>query len=463
MTRGAAALASVLLAGCVTVPRDAGFDDVARLAEQRGAPPVHWFQGEPEDARVEARVEALLETELDAVTATRIALLRSPRLQAVYEELGVAQAALVQAGLLSNPVLRGEVRLPVAGGGLGIEVGVAQEFLDLFLLPLRRRLAGAAFVAAKLRVTGEVLDVVAETRAAFYDLQAAAQLRELRATAVAALEAAHELARRLREAGNIPALDLALQRAQYEEERLELVRAEAQVELARARVDRLMGVFGAEARWRFARRLPELPPDDEGLARAERQAVGRSLELGALEQEVLVAGEQVGLARTFAFLPSLTLGASAEREPDGGWGVGPQLALPLPIFDQGQARIAAARARLRQRQALVAATALQVRAATRAAVARVLAARARVEHQRRTVLPARQLVLDETQLQYNAMQVGAFQLLDARRAQIEAGVRFVRDQREYWVARAELDRLTAGRLGRGVRLFDDEPGGGRDE
>ena len=51
----------------------------------------------------------------------------------------------------------------------------------------------------------------------------------------------------------------------------------------------------------------------------------------------------------------------------------------------------------------------------------------------------------QTLLQYNAMQIGVFQLLEARRAQLEAALDLVETQREYWTASAELDALIAGR------------------
>ena len=38
-----------LLSACATVPREAGFPDVARLASERSVPRVHWNQGGPED------------------------------------------------------------------------------------------------------------------------------------------------------------------------------------------------------------------------------------------------------------------------------------------------------------------------------------------------------------------------------------------------------------------------------
>src|SRR5439155_14095643 len=95
-----AALAA--LAGCA-VPRGAGFDDVQRMVGERSDARVQWSRGGGEDAQAARRIDELLGAELTAAAAVEIALLNNPRLQAVYERLGVAQAEVVQAGLLRNP------------------------------------------------------------------------------------------------------------------------------------------------------------------------------------------------------------------------------------------------------------------------------------------------------------------------------------------------------------------------
>ena len=74
------------------------------------------------------------------------------------------------------------------------------------------------------------------------------------------------------------------------------------------------------------------------------------------------------------------------------------------------------------------------------------AAHARARHQERVVVPARKRVLEQALLQYNAMQVGIFQLLDAQRAQLDAELAAVEALREYWTAKAAFDALLAGRL-----------------
>ena len=50
------------------------------------------------------------------------------------------------------------------------------------------------------------------------------------------------------------------------------------------------------------------------------------------------------------------------------------------------------------------------------------------------------------QLQYNGMFVGVFQLLQARRDQIDAAREYIEALRDYWTARANLERAVGGRL-----------------
>jgi len=101
-----------MLLGCVSVDPATGFPDVERVVQERTGKRVRWLQGKPEDAEVDQAVRDLLKDPLSVEAAVEIALLSNRTLQATYEELGIAQADLVQAGLLKNPVLFGSARFP---------------------------------------------------------------------------------------------------------------------------------------------------------------------------------------------------------------------------------------------------------------------------------------------------------------------------------------------------------------
>ncbi|MCC6661952.1 MAG: TolC family protein [Phycisphaerales bacterium] len=446
MTRVLAVAALLAASGCASLTPGLGFDDVKGDVSRRTGMTVRWDSGSRADAEAAAAVDRLLGEELSADGAVQVALLSNRELQAVYEDLSIAQADLVQAGLLRNPLLSGEVRWATDGGGTGVALGVSQDFLSLLFIPLRQRVARAGFDAAKLRVTGAVLDMADRTRAAFYDAQAAAQLVELRRTVLAATGASYELAQRLRAAGNNRELDVASERAMHEQARLDLAQADAEWAAARERLTDLMGLWGGRTDWRMGPRLPDLPEAEPDHARVESAAVAASLDLGVARTEVEAAGRALGLAGPLAGAEGAEVGAVAEREVEGGWSVGPSASIPVPILDTGRARTFGARARLRQAEARYYAEAVHVRSAARAARDAVAAARERADYLRAVLIPLRRQIVDLTQLQYNGMQVGAFQLLSARRDQVEAGVRYVDALRDYWLARTRLDTLLAGRL-----------------
>jgi len=68
------------------------------------------------------------------------------------------------------------------------------------------------------------------------------------------------------------------------------------------------------------------------------------------------------------------------------------------------------------------------------------------------MLPLRERIVRETQLQYNAMQVGVFELLRAREQQIQAAIAYVDALLDYWLARIDLEQLLSGRVPSGENV-----------
>lgn len=439
-------LAASGMAACATLRPDAAFTDVQRLVGARGPAVIHWNQGTPEDSQVDERIRALLGSELTAESAVQIALFNNRALQATYERLGVAQADLVQAGLLPNPVVHAAVRFPVTSPGTGAEVGVVQDFIRALQIPFRRRVAAAALEAAKLEVGEAVMNLAADVKVAFYTLQGAEQMLELRRTVAEAEGYSADFARRQHEAGNITDFELVSEQALFEQARLDVARAEEDVFAAREEMNALLGLWGNDTKWAVAVRLPRTPREELPRHGLESLAVTQRLELAAARQSIAQLAQTLRLARVEGFIPTADVGVDSELEPDGGWGVGPSVELPIPLFDFGRAAIARAAAELRQSQERYRALAVEVRAEVRRARTRAEAGRRRADHYRRVVLPLRRRVVEETQLQYNAMQVGLFQLLEAKRDEIEAGGGYVESLTDYWVARAELERAVGGEL-----------------
>jgi cobalt-zinc-cadmium efflux system outer membrane protein len=430
----------------------AGFPEVRTAVEERSTKTIAWNQGTELDREAAAQLESLVQKTLTADDAVQIALLNNRDLQALYGELGLAQADLVQAGLFKNPLLDAAVFFPLAGVRPDFQLSVVVDFLDALYVPLRKRVAAAQFEEAKLRVTGAVLGFAAQVRIAFYVHQADAQMLELRRTIAQALTASLDVSRRLHDAGNISDLDLARSRALTETSRQALRSAEVAARQSRERLNGLMGTWGEQTRWETDRRLPDLAALPASLDDIEQVAVARSVDLSAARQRIVVAGQQLGYSRATALIPDAALGPGAEREGDESWKVGPELSVPIPLFDQGQARVGRGAAELRRAQQRYYGLAVRIRAAARAIRDRLLGAQDRALYYRDIVLPLQERIIAESQLQYNAMQIGVVQLLRDRERQIDAGVQYVQALREYWLARADLAEITATRTRDGTGI-----------
>lgn len=441
-------VALVSLVGCASVQPRAGFADVERELGGRLPQRVAWNAGTEADARVAQEVREMLAAELTAERAVQVALLNNRGLQATYESLGVAQADLAAAGLLKNPVFDADLRFSTRGHGTGVDLSLVGDFLDVLFIPLRKAVADQELAAAKWAVSGAVVDLAGEVRRGVYELQAAQQTVELRKTVADAAGASAELMKRLHDAGNATDLDLANERAFAAQGKLDLAAAEVEVTTLRERLNALMGLWGPEATaWSVPGRLVE-PADEEMAEGIEARAVERSIDLAQSRSRVEAAATRAGMARPMGWLSALEVGAAAEREVDGGWSVGPAFSLPVPIFSQGQPAVAAAEARVRAAAQRHHAMAVEVRSAARASQQRLTAARQRVEYYKHVMIPLRQQITAETQKQYNAMLIGAFQLLRAKQEEVEAGRGYVAALRDYWVERARLETILAGRLPR---------------
>jgi cobalt-zinc-cadmium efflux system outer membrane protein len=444
----------VLLTGCTTVRLDAGFPEVSALVEERSGLKLFWNNGTDLDKDAEAKLALLLEKKLTADDAVQIALLNNRELQGFYADLGVAQADLVQAGLLSNPIFDASIKWPAPGGGRpDLELAAVMNFLDIFYLPLRKRVAAARFEETKTRVGGMVLDFAGRVRTAFYAHQANEQMLDLRQTIVQALSASFDVTQRVHEAGNITDLDLARERRLLEAGKLALRSAEIGARQSREELNMLMGLWGNQTEWQAEQRLPDIPQQPMPSKNIEAVALKTSVDLLQSRQRLLAAGEQLGLNKATALLPESHLGPLGERS-DGAWEVGPVLEFPIPLFDQGQARTGRAAAELRRAQQEYYALAVKIRATARALRDRAQGARDRALYYRDIMLPLHERIVNETQLQYNAMQLGPIQLLRAREQQIETGAAYVEALRDYWLARTELAQLLSGRLpaGGGARV-----------
>ena len=315
------------------------------------------------------------------------------------------------------------------------------------MLPLRKRIAGAELARSEVRAADEVLKLAAEVKVAFYTAQASRQLLDRLRVIGETNETAAEFTKRLHDAGNTSDLELANQQGSYEQSRVEVAQTELQVRRDRERLNRLMGVWGADTNWTMRDHLPELPGSEGSLARLESRAIAQRLDLQAARMQLDLVGQALALRSKTRYLPAeIKVGVNTEKEPDGARLTGPTLDLELPIFNQGQGEIAKLTSQYRQAQREMEAMAVNIRSEVREARDQMIAARDLTSYIGKRLLPTQQQALNLTLQQYNFMLKGAYDLLLAKQNEVAAERSYIEAWRDYWIARAELERAVGGSL-----------------
>jgi outer membrane protein, heavy metal efflux system len=433
----------LIVAGCVSTNPKPALDDVNKTVNARLGQKMQW-QNTNEVAQT---VTSLLRTNLTAQSAVMIALLNNRSLQAQFGEVGISQAELAQASRLHNITIAGSWRLPNRPpSAVDAEYSASADFLDLLTLPARKKIAARNLEQTKLEVADKVLQLATEAQTAFYELQAQVEIVKRLATIVEVNDAQVDLAQRQYDAGNFGDAELHNQQATGNQSRLDLMRAKAEVKADRERLNRLLGLSGEQINWQIADELPSLPEKEMPLENLESLAVNQRLDLAAERKQLESITASLRLKKNTRFIPGVAVGADTERTPDGQRVTGPTLDLELPIFDQGQPAIAKLAAQFQQARNNYMAHEVNVRSEVRESLDALRTAREATEFSQKHLLPLRRQILRDTQLQYNAMQKGSFELLAAKEREQNSEQTNVEALRDYWLARVTLERAVGGRL-----------------
>lgn len=435
-------MSMLALSACATPDPDAAFRDLGQLVNARLPGPVTWRTGGPEDAAVDARIQTILENPLTAESAAQVTLLNNRALQARYADLGIAQADLVQAGLLQNPVLEVMVR-PSTESGTNIELGLMQNFVDLLMRPARQKIAKAEYESVRLELAAHLVSFMGDVQAAYYAYLGAKADHAVMTEIADTERDAADLSTAFYTAGNISEREHAEHLAAAADAKAEYYESEQEMRERRGALADVLGLSPV-GDWTTPSRLSPIPEQSVQLVDLEERAVKDRFDLAAHRAELQASLEELGFEKDFRLIDEADLAISAEREPDGAWLIGPALEIPLPIFDQGQAGVTAATLAVRALRDRLLSEERQVRSDVILESDALSLARDRATHFGSVVLPLREDIVRLTLAEYNYMLEGPFHLLEAQQETNETYRQYVSALTDYWVARAKLRAAIGG-------------------
>jgi outer membrane protein TolC len=442
----ALAFAAVVPAGCASFSTDAGMETTSGIAAAELGKDALKIDGEEAAAASRARVRRLLASTLSADAAVQIALLNNKGLQAAYNQLGIAEAAMVEASLPPNPAFAiSRLSTPVE---LDIERRIVGDILALATLPVRASIAADRFHQAKLRAADETLRVAAEARRRYYRAGASRQLVTLLSQASSAAETAARLARQLGETGAMNKLDQAREQAFQVDVETQLATARQHAASEREALVRSLGLWGNDIELKLPQRLPALPKRPMTLPAVEIDAVRRRVDLQIARVEVDTLAKSYRLTNATRFINLLDVAgvSRTQRESGGahGTGGGVEVEFQVPIFDFGEVRLRQTRESYMEAVNRLTETAVNVRSEARDAYRTYRSTYDVAVRYRDQALPLRQTIADETMLRYGAMQVDVFSLLTEARQRVAVSIAATEARRDFWLATANLGAALVG-------------------
>ncbi|ODN71457.1 TolC family protein [Methylobrevis pamukkalensis] len=447
--------ATLLLGACVAFTPDGSMAPVAsRVSLELGKDTVK-ITSAADEIGVGHRVQALLAKPLTADAAVQVALLNNRGLQAEYNALGISEADYVAATLPPiNPAL--SVERALTEWEFGIERSLAVELVQLAYWPKRKAIAATSFEAAQYRAIEATFRTAADTRRAFYEAVGARQRVGFLGRARQTASLAAELTIKLGETGAATRGAQARASAFYAEVSAELAQARLDADRAREALTRRMGLWGtAAADFKLPSSLPKLPKL-RTVAEVEADAVRRRVDLIAARLELDATAKELGLTNATRFVSVLDLTGTGttdwvrhdgktEREEAGSL----ELHLEIPVWDFGETGRRRAVETYMQSANRFVELAVNVRSEAREAYRTYRATHDITRQYQNRVIPLRNLIEEESLLEYNGMLIDVLDLLDTERETIDSNVAAIEAKRNFFIAEVDFQAALIGGGGSG--------------
>lgn len=435
---------SCLLGSLVSQAARAGDTDIARISKDVS---LRIDQSVSKSGvKTAETLKELLGEPLTVDSAVKVALLNNQSLRAVLESWGIAKADFNKTRFPEKPVLGVGVRFPKEDEPYNnVEFTVEQDFLSLALFPLKSNLAGAELHKAELQITKEVLDLAFEVKSAFYEVQGDLTMFSMRKRVLEQAGASQELAKRQFEAGNISELMYANEQSVYNDSKLEFLRAEAGLKQKKENLNRLLGFGGENAAWEIKEDLMEIQAEEPSLDELLSLGMSKRLDLLIARKNVEALKHTLSLNR-FGVAGHPEVGLSTEKDVEGGRVTGPTVKTEVPVYDLGQTEVSRSGAQLKEAEFRLKALENDVRSDIKQKSDLLMASRTLVEEYKRSVIPVREKVTEESQKHQSYMLIGNYELMRAKQNEILANKEYIESLKEYWIARSDLEKAVSSKL-----------------
>jgi cobalt-zinc-cadmium efflux system outer membrane protein len=342
-------------------------------------------------------------------------------------------------------VLSLSLGFPIAGadGGTSIGASLVQNFAAILSTGRRKEAANAELERSVLELSDAAISTAARARTLHAAVALADQAAAFAEENASLVQRSLDLTQRRMDAGEASRLDLNRVRVLLRQAQVEASQLRAAADTTRRELLLQMGVPERDATFAV---IPQ-PPSSGSIPEESvviELASSQRLDVAAAIASADAAASRAGIAEKSRF--DVHAGADYERDEDGRDTLGPSVEIPIPIFDTGDARIAAARAEAR-------ALSHRAQAARQQAIGEARSAwiRARADEEASAAFATEIVQLADENLElarraYDAGEEDLTVLLETQRSRIAAKLELLKLRERAVRSRIELERAVGGSL-----------------
>ncbi len=433
-------VSALLLAGCSTVNLERDIHRVSSLVESRSGIQNAWS-----DDNLPSLWDGI--SPLSSTQAEIIALRNNRELRVELELISVTRADLIQAGLLPNPVVNLAFRLPLSGGTSTFDVGVIQQFTDLWLRPYRMGAAQAELDRTVLSASDRSLQLVTRVRQAHGHVVYGQKGIELTQQDIALLERSILTTESRVRAGEATVLDVNRVRQQLLGLQAELQHEQAALVKRKLELMLEMGLVDGDTEW--VADMDTASSSDESSHWTEKELGARvraqRLDVLAAQFEVETRRQELKASQWRQGKADVDAGVSYESA-DGISEIGPAVDLTIPFFDLGTVRVEKAKSLIRIAEARAEQVEQNAVIEARAALVELRRASQLTEFYRNQVLKLAQDNLHGVEAAIRSGTTDQTVLIETQRELIEARRILNRLEEDQATARPALEYAVGGWL-----------------
>jgi cobalt-zinc-cadmium efflux system outer membrane protein len=310
-----------------------------------------------------------LDDGLSREDAVALALWNSPSFQVGVSQLGFAQADLVDAGLIANPVLS----LLFPAGPKQMEATLRWPAEVFWERPRRMKAARLSLDAGGNTLVQAGLDLVLATRVSYADLALADARLDLAGEAAGILERIDSLSQSRLRAGDIAELEARAAHVDAARARQDAERAVHDVTIARERLRAILGLASGDTALDRLQATTDAPAACGGSDELLTRALAARPDVRAAELTIDASAARLGWERSRVL--ALTAVLDANGQGLEGFEMGPGVDVSVPIFNRNQGGRLRAQSELQRASAAYLALQRQVALDVREAHAQLAQAR----------------------------------------------------------------------------------------